>query len=455
MKKELTAIWKQLKINKAIPLVLALLFTLAVSPASAQEKMTFKVADSLTYQLYQTGNWDALVRMGKEAISQGFDYYYLRIRLGIAYFSLTQYRLAAVHFEKALEFNSNDKISLQYLQQCYDWGGLETESSALYKRFPVLEEELNKPGLISDFSVFGGFALSGSSTQLENTDIDGEANIYGEINSNGNLQYGHAGLTLSPVQHFRLYLGYTSLQIEKHQRIVMEGADSLNKWYHLNQNQIHANLPVRIAKDWQFAPSVTILNFKDKPVAVAYDTTNYEYVIRHIDTSITNYIISLKLLKTMPFVDLGAIAGISNLDNDNQWQGTAVFNLYPFANLDLYNYSRISALMESEELRWHFRQTLGGKIFSRLWLQGSYQWGDLKNAHDENGLLVFNTSSDIASRLSATAFILITEKLTLQLEYTFTEQQDRYIGFTDYNAFITQHINYNNHNFMGGLKWKL
>jgi opacity protein-like surface antigen len=67
----------------------------------------------------------------------------------------------------------------------------------------------------------------------------------------------------------------------------------------------------------------------------------------------------------------------------------------------------------------------------------------------------FNTSAEIDSRLSATAYILVTEKLTFQLEYTFTEQHDTYIEFTDYNTFITQPVNYNTHNFMGGLKWKL
>jgi hypothetical protein len=235
----------------------------------------------------------------------------------------------------------------------------------------------------------------------------------------------------------------------------MEGADSMNNRYNLIQHQFHANLPLRIAKGWQIIPAFTILNFRDKPLIIGYDTVNYEYLIRQVDTTITNYIVSLKLLKSMPYYDVGAMAGNSNLNNKDQWQGTFILNLYPFANLDLYSYSRISTLKAPEEYRWHFRQTLGGKVLPKLWLQGSYQWGDLTNAYDENGLLVFNTSAEISSRLSAAAFILITEKLTLQLEYTFTKQQDTYIEFIDYNTFITQPVNYNNHNFMGGLTWKL
>lgn len=444
-----------LMIRKVMPVSIAILFTLAVSTASAQEKMSFAIADSLTYHFYETGNWDSLVHTGKVAILQGHDYYYLRMRIGIAYFMLSHYRLAAMHFEEALKFYSNDKVALQYLQQCYDWAGLETEFAAMAHRFPVRKKEGVKPDLIKGLSVFGGAVISGSSTQLENSDLDGEASIYGEINANGDMYYGNAGLIVAPVQHFRWYLGYTHLQLEKHQQIMMEGAEPFNNRYRLIQHQFHTNLPLRIAKGWQVIPALSILNFRDQPANVAYDTMNYEYVIRYVDTTITNYIVSLKFLKSKPYIDLGAIAGNSNLNNENQWQGTFILNLFPFANLDVYSYSRISILKASEEYRWHFRQTLGAKVFSKLWLQGNYQWGDLKNAYDESGLLAFNTSANISSRLSVTAYVLLTEKLTFQLEYSFTNQQDKYIEFTDYKTFITQTINYNNHNFMGGLKWKL
>ncbi|MBE0661191.1 MAG: hypothetical protein IH597_01885 [Bacteroidales bacterium] len=442
-------------IRKFLLMIIAVLFTVTGSYLKAQERIDFKTADSLTFQLYDKGNWQELINSGKSAIQQGQDYYFLRMRIGIAYYMLGHYRSAAVHFEKALEFNSNDMVALPYLRQCYDWGVMETESAALVQRFKVLKKESVEPVFIRGISVFGGAAVSGSSTQLENTDLDGEADIYGEINANGDMYYGHAGITVAPVQHILLYLGYTHLQLDKHQRIVMEGADSINNRYHLIQHQLHANLPLRLAKGWQIVPALTMLNFRDKPLIIGYDEVDYEYVIRQMDTTITNYIVSMKLLKSMPYFDLGAMAGNSNLNNENQWQGTFILKLYPFANLDLYSYSRISTLTAIEENRWHFKQTLGGKVLSKLWLQGSYHWGDLTNAHDENGLLVFNTSAKIVSRLSATAYILITEKLTFQLEYTFTEQQDKYIEFTDYNTFITRPVNYNNYNFMGGLKWKL
>jgi hypothetical protein len=96
----------------------------------------------------------------------------------------------------------------------------------------------------------------------------------------------------------------------------MEGADSINNRYHLIQHQFHANLPLRIAKGWQIVPALTILNFRDKPLIIGYDTVNYEYLSRQIDTTITNYIVSLKLLKSMPYYDVGAMAGNSNLNNE-------------------------------------------------------------------------------------------------------------------------------------------
>jgi len=68
-----------------------------------------------TYQLYNEENWYQLTEVGQEAVKNGLDYFYLRIRMGIAYFHLKNYRKAATHLEKALDFNGADASALEYL----------------------------------------------------------------------------------------------------------------------------------------------------------------------------------------------------------------------------------------------------------------------------------------------------------------------------------------------------
>ena len=157
----------------------------------------------------------------------------------------------------------------------------------------------------------------------------------------------------------------------------------------------------------------------------------------------------------MPRYNMGfAVAG-SNLNNKNQFQGTLIAGVYPFANLNQYVLARISFLSEDDEINRHYKVITGSKIFSRLWIQGSYHTGELKNAHDENGLLVYNSSGKITSRATFTAFILLSNKLTLQFDYSLTKQEDSYLQYTTYTKYVWKAVNYNNHHIIGGLKWKL
>ena len=105
-----------------IILISAILIFLSLK-AFSQEVMSFRYADSLTFKLYDQKNWNELINTGKEAISDGHDYYYMRMRLGIAYYERHNYAQAAKHFKRALEFNADDQTALEYLFYSYYLSG--------------------------------------------------------------------------------------------------------------------------------------------------------------------------------------------------------------------------------------------------------------------------------------------------------------------------------------------
>ncbi len=422
---------------------------------SAQESWDFKTTDSLTFELYQQGKWSALIREGNLALSKGYDYYYLRMRLGIAYFNLQRYRQAAQHFEKALSNSSTSQIAFDYLSLSYQWGGMETDAAALGKRFQSLSNTASDSGnLINGVMLFTGISLSDGIDRFKELDLDGDENIYGEITGNGNGIYGHAGIVFSPANQFRWYFGYTGLQIGKYQRITMSGIDTLNE-YKLSQSQLYASAPVRFALGWHVTPAFNFIRFTGYPFAVSYDTINYRYIIQKNNDSGTGYLVSLRIMKEMPHFNAGFAFANSNLNEKQQWQGTIMAGVYPFANLNQYIIARFSALSEDNEFNRHFKITGGSRIFSSLWLQGSYLKGNLQNAHDDNGLIVFNSSGKITSRANFTAFILLSPKFTIQFDYAISKQEDPRIQYTDYNTYIWKSVSYNNHHIMGGVKWKL
>lgn len=81
--------------------------------------LDYTMVESKTYEYYLAKNWKELIMLSDEAFAQGIDYYYLRVRAGIATYELKRYRQSIVHFEKALKFNEGDQLSQEYLYYAY------------------------------------------------------------------------------------------------------------------------------------------------------------------------------------------------------------------------------------------------------------------------------------------------------------------------------------------------
>src|ERR1039457_6036722 len=81
----------------------------------SQDTLNSKIVETKSYQLYLDKNWKELISFGNKAVENGFDYYYLRMRIGTAYYEQKNYRTAQEHFWKAYQFNSTDDLSMEYL----------------------------------------------------------------------------------------------------------------------------------------------------------------------------------------------------------------------------------------------------------------------------------------------------------------------------------------------------
>jgi len=103
----------------------------------AQDKKGFAWYDKITYEAYLKGDWKEVITTGKEALREGIDYYYLRMRLGIACFSRKKYQQAIPHFRKALEYSKGDVVALRYLYYSYLYSGRDADRHALMHHMPV------------------------------------------------------------------------------------------------------------------------------------------------------------------------------------------------------------------------------------------------------------------------------------------------------------------------------
>ena len=123
-----------MNIIKAVKI--ALFFVLFFSMKGiAQDTLNSAIVEQKSYQLYLDKNWNELIKFGNRAINSGFDYYYLQIRIGIAYFEKKNYSLAENHFKKVLQFNSDDELAQEYLYYCFIYNGRNEEARMLSRLF--------------------------------------------------------------------------------------------------------------------------------------------------------------------------------------------------------------------------------------------------------------------------------------------------------------------------------
>ena len=135
-----------------------------------QDTLDPALVEANSYQLYTEGKWTELINLGKSAVKQGMDYFYLRMRIGIAYYEKKNYNLAEEHFARALKFNTGDELALEYLYYCYVFNGRFDEARALSKKFGKDLAEKTKTAdkaPISFAMLEGGTKISDSATYYD------------------------------------------------------------------------------------------------------------------------------------------------------------------------------------------------------------------------------------------------------------------------------------------------
>lgn len=117
----------------------------------SQDTLTSGDVEQQSYQLYLDKNWSELIDFANTSISKGFDYYYLRLRLGIAYYENKNYVAALPHFKQALTFNSEDELCLEYIYYCYIYTARYDEARWFSKQLSETLKE--KIGILNQQSV--------------------------------------------------------------------------------------------------------------------------------------------------------------------------------------------------------------------------------------------------------------------------------------------------------------
>ena len=153
---------------------------------------------------------------------------------------------------------------------------------------------------------------------------------------------------------------------------------------------------------------------------------------------------------------LGAM--YSNLNNARQFTGSTGLTWYPMGNLDMYLGATLNAHFEdvsTGEVAFIPDLIFGYGIASKVWIEISGAYGEMKNYTESNGYIVYNGLDWMKYRAVGNIILPLTTKgSALYAGVRVAEYESWFISFDTTQPKDLNKINYNSISIFGGLSWK-
>lgn len=373
-----------------------LIFMSLAGPALAQEQMNSREVESKSYQLYMDHHWPELIAWGRQALDEGYDYFYLRLRMGIAFYNQGEFRTAANHFRKALAFNSRDALTQEYLYYALLYADQYDVARKATRSFDeAVSKKINKDSWSPvDFAYAEGGIKISSRSDLFNPAI-----------------YFQAGLRHTLGNSFSLFHAITVY-------------DQTEKRGKISQLQYFIQPSIPLGNGWTITPSLHVvgLNFQQNTGILKS----------------TDLVGSMSVTKSFSKMDLSVGGTVSDVLSTLQYIQQTTLTVYPFGNS---NFS-LGAIAYIHSENSFVTSTLAANPFISwspagwLRLSGGYFANKNENLVEMNGYLVNNSPDLTLSRTSFMATFSLSRHWDFYSDYQYeNKQQSGTIAYT-YNVFL-------------------
>lgn len=268
-------------------------FLISVSMSvSAQTELNSKWVNDSTYALYKSKNWKALELLGSKALHQHIDFYYLRMRLGIACYEQQKYRVALFHFENAERYNSMNELTNEYLYYSYLFSGRYNEGERISSHFSDTLRTITHTRKLSPvnlISVETGMKFSTISQTVKP------------------LYYCSFGINHLLARGYSLFHAYNYVQQQYYYGT-----------YQQHQYYLSANIPLK--RGFSLFPAFSVL----------YDV--FSSTNKTVSNKKVHFLGSLNVTKDFPYAKVTLANSFSNFDTSFQIQHSLGLTVYPLAN---------------------------------------------------------------------------------------------------------------------------
>ncbi len=425
---------------------------------TAQEQNTFMYFDSLTYKQYLDKDWKNLENTSKKALKEGLDYYYLRMRTGIAMFERGKYMKAIPQFRNAVSLNNLDPVAREYLYYSMAFSGREMDAMLFYKNNEhYLESKVKlKKKSVQDVSVDAALHFNFESNFKSLFDQNNLAGIEGSQTIT--RRYFNSSFLLKHQIGKRLILYHGGTLLIKYDYYYTQSI--LNNFesdeHSIRQYQYYAGLSINPGGGFIITPAFHYIRFNSPPLSYHERRAASQLILPGWNANY--YLGRLSVFKHFWLLDNGLGFTYSELSNHKQVETDYKIAFYPLGNLNLYVIGTAYAVWEdptlmTRDMRFAYDGLLGFRLSPKIWLEADILAGEIKNMATSEGFIIYNGNETITSKY-ALSLIIPAGTMTFSLRGALLNY---YSTLTDIQGMDTNinKLNFSGLSLIGGIKWNL
>ncbi|WP_298366675.1 hypothetical protein [uncultured Lutibacter sp.] len=432
--------------GKKIAIVMVLLLMIN-SLHSQQNKNSYKTIDSLTYDLFLKQEWKNLLKVGNDFKKNETDFYYLKIRMGIANFKLGKYLLAVKLLEEAYNLNNFNVVVQDYLYWAYRYSGLYLESDMFYKKMDAtLQKQI---GLDLKFiSAVDVGVVATSNPDYDNLLL---GNTASETINTRNFIDNHQIITVGLNHRFSNNSNFYHRLTVMPRKLVYQENNSgatTNIFYEGTEIRYYADATFSLGKRW-YLDAYAVLLFGEYDDLSSLSTENSINSNNKINYS--DVVFGGAISKSSIYFRNSFNISYSNLNGANQLQTGYSISMYPLGNNLVVPFGSFQYLSESLDSNSENRFIYSGGVAvnkNKMSLTGFATIGEIKNYISSNGLVVYNQLAETESEFGAILQVYL-NKFQLKLGYSLMNMKDYSISDIE----IQNSFKYKQQNLILGVTW--
>lgn len=409
---------------------------------SFSQEFTEANIDEQSYNMFVAGKYQETIKLGKEALLQKIDFYYLRYRMGVSYFELKNYEAAINHLEIAKKIDSNDPYLMEYLYYAYTYTNQTEKAYQLTTIFPDdLKVKINhKTPLFKSVSFEIGQLKTSDLDNLKNADLrNGLPFAQGTFFSD--VIFSNVLITNQITPYFTLQNNFSYVAnssestIQRATKSKFEDKNNYYQWSILGTYYLKG-YKIGLGAGW-YNSNYNLYYFPTPPTPIFGPIVSENF-------KKYNYSSSISVSKHYKYFEPNICISYSDLGGLKNSSAEIGLTLFPLGNINFYTTSKFGFVSNESNNNSIFTQLFGLKISKKIWLETFGAYGNHQNYISDNGLSVFNTPNKINWYAGSNINIYL-KHFDLSFGYGIQERASSYYtmpNLTNYNQ-INYTYNYN------------